>query len=179
MNNQSFSLEPFSPAGPLPYLTIAGNIARRDHTLAIRYALGGHLGSLLIPTPTDMPVRKNGLWEETCFEFFLALKNSHRYWEFNLSPAGHWNVYRFAAYRQGMQEEMAFTSLPFSVQKQSDSLLLALELDLDKIVQADQALEIAISAVIKLRDGEVTYWALTHPGSQADFHHRDSFIVEF
>jgi hypothetical protein len=73
---------------------------------------------------------------------------------------------------------MAFTSLPFSVHNQSNSLSLALKLDLDKIVQADQVLEAAISIVIKLKDGEVTYWALTHCGSQADFHRRDSFIVE-
>ena len=65
--------------------------------------------------PADMPARRDRLWEETCFEFFLAVKNSPRYWEFNLSPAGHWNVYRFADYRQGMQEEPAFASLPFSV----------------------------------------------------------------
>jgi hypothetical protein len=178
MNDQSFSLQPFPPASPLLSLQITGNIARRSNTLAIRYALRGQLAELRIPVEAEMPVRKKELWQETCLEFFLAVKNSHRYWEFNLSPAGHWNVYRFSAYRQGMQEERTFTSLPFSVQKQSDSLLLAMELALDKIVQADQALEVAISAVIKLRDGEVNYWALSHHGLQADFHRRDSFIIE-
>ena len=178
MNDQSFSLQPFPPASPLPHLVITGNITRRSNTLAIRYTLLGYLEEFVIPPLTDMPARKNELWQETCFEFFLAVKNSQQYWEFNLSPAGHWNVYRFAAYRQGMQEEVAFTSLPFRVQNQSDYLLLALELDLDKIVQADQTLEVAISAVIRLGNGEVTYWALTHCGTQADFHRRDSFIVE-
>jgi hypothetical protein len=57
-------------------------------------------------------------------------------------------------------------------------LLLDLELDLAKIVQPDQPLEVALSAVIKFRDGEMTYWALTHRGQQADFHRRDGFIVE-
>ena len=77
-----------------------------------------------------------------------------------------------------MQEEMAFTSLPFNIQNQPDALLLALELDLNKIAQADQVLEIAISTVTKHKDSEVNYWALTHCGSQADFHQRDSFIIE-
>jgi hypothetical protein len=36
----------------------------------------------------------------------------------------------------------------------------------------------AVSAVIKTRRGEVTLWALTHPGPEADFHHRDSFIIK-
>ena len=178
MNDQSFVLRPFPPASALPELKFNGSISRRSNTLAIRYALFGDRAKLVIPEPTDMPARKNGLWKETCFEFFLGVKNAQRYWEFNLSPAGHWNVYRFAAYRQGMHEELAFTSLPFSVQSQSDSLLLALELNVDKIVQVDQPLEVAISAVIIHRDAEVTYWALTHCGPQADFHRRDSFIAE-
>lgn len=179
MNDQSFSLQSFSSASPLPNLKIAGNIARCSNTLAIRYELLGHLAELVIPAQADVLARKNELWEETCLEFFLGIKNSPQYWEFNLSPAGHWNVYRFEDYRQGMQGEVAFTALPFSVQNQSDCLSLALKLDLDKIVQADQALEVAISAVIKLKDGELTYWALTHCGPQADFHRRDSFIIEF
>ena len=126
-------------------------------------------------------LRKNGLWEETCFEFFLGVKGSERYWEFNLSPSGHWNVYRFKSYRQGMQEEPAFTSLPFSVQLYSNSLLLSLGLGLDKIIpqeQVSEVLQVALSAVIKTRDGKTTYWALTHPGPQADFHRRDGFIIE-
>jgi len=183
--NGHFSLEPFDTPGleqattsPLPGLKITGNIARHSNTLIIRYTLLGPPGELVIPPKVYPPARKNELWEETCFEFFLGIKNSPQYWEFNLSPSGHWNVYRFAAYRQGMQEEMALTSLPFSIQNQPDSLSLALDLDLDKIVQADQALEAAISAVIKPKEGEVSYWALTHPGPQADFHRRDSFMVE-
>ncbi|MHC5731039.1 MAG: DOMON-like domain-containing protein, partial [Nostoc sp.] len=111
-------------------------------------------------------------------EFFIGSKDSLRYWEFNLSPAGHWNVYRFDGYREGMQEETAFTILPFSVQNQADGLALALDVDLGKIVSENQAIEVGITTVIKDKDGEVTYWALTHRGAEADFHLRDSFIVE-
>lgn len=185
MNNQSFCLQPFSTpkskqatASLLPDLKIIGNIARSTNTLALGYELLDPLAEVVIPPLADKPVRKNELWQETCFEFFLGIKNSERYWEFNLSPSGHWNIYHFEAYRQGMQEEIAFTSLPFNIQHQSDALLLALKLDLTKLVQADQTLAVAISTVIKHRNSEVTYWALTHPGPQADFHRRDSFIVE-
>jgi hypothetical protein len=138
----------------------------------------GPLAALVIPVPVGNPVRKNALWEETCFEFFLGGKDSDRYWEFNLSPAGHWNVYCFASYRQGMQEEPAFTSLPLSVQSQPDVLRLSTEVDLEKLIPAEQVLNVAISAVIKTMHGGITYWALTHPGPQPDFHRRDSFIIE-
>jgi len=178
MSGRSFSLQPFPPIGPPLNFKITGHIARRPRQLAIRYDLRGDLAELMIPAPADMPARRAGLWEETCFEFFLGVKDSPRYWEFNLSPAGPWNVYRFDGYRQGMAEETAFAALPFDVKQQSDSLLLVLEMNIDKIVRADQPLEVAIAAVIQLAGGGLAYWALTHPGPQPDFHRRDSFLVE-
>jgi hypothetical protein len=178
MNGQRYCLQTFPSAFTLPHLQITGSMARSSNRLDIRYALRGHLAEIAIPLPADMPTRRDRLWEETCFEFFLAVKNSPRYWEFNLSPSGDWNVYGFAGYRQGMHEEPAFASLPFDVKARSDALELTLELDLGKIVRADQPLEVAISAVIKPRTGEATYWALTHGTPRADFHRRDHFLIE-
>ena len=169
MNGRSFSLQPFSPIGPPLTIKITGHIIRRPRQLAIRYDLHGPLASLMIPAPAAVPARRHGLWQETCFEFFLGVKDSPRYWEFNLSPAGPWNVYRFAGYRRGMAEETAFTSLPFSVRRRSNLLQITLELEVERIVAADQPLEVGIAAVIKLAGGGLTYWALLHPGPEADF----------
>jgi hypothetical protein len=36
-------------------------------------------------------------------------------------------------------------------------------------------LELAVTAVVELQDGEILYWALVHPGEQADFHWREGF----
>jgi hypothetical protein len=178
MTGRSFSLKPFPPISPPLNYKITGHIARRSHQLAIRYDLRGDLAELMIPAPADIPARRHGLWEETCFEFFLGVKDGPRYWEFNLSPAGHWNVYRFAGYRRGMAEEIALTSLPVGVRRRPDSLQVALELDVEKMVAANQPLMVGIAAVIKLSGHGVTYWALIHPGPAADFHRRDSFLVE-
>ena len=176
MNSHSFSLKPFSPVG-IP-ITIKGNIGRNSNRFTVNYSLTGFLSNLVIPAPADLPERRNNIWQETCFEFFLGLKDDARYWEFNLSPSGHWNVYRFNAYREGQQEEEAFTSLPFNVSSSTDAFLLDMEFDLDKIITADETLEAGISAVIKQRDGNATHWALTHQNQQADFHKRESFIIE-
>ncbi|MEH2341924.1 MAG: DOMON-like domain-containing protein [Nostoc sp.] len=178
MNNQTFSLQPFPSTESFPHLKITGNISRNDNQLTICYNLGGDLKEIAIVPPSNAPSRKYELWEDTCFEFFLGIKDSLRYWEFNLSPAGHWNIYRFDGYRQGMQEETAFEKLPFSVHNQADGLALVLDVDLDKIVSAEQAIEIGITTVIKNIDGNVSYWALTHRGEEADFHLRNSFIVK-
>jgi hypothetical protein len=178
MNSRSFFLKPFPSSGPVPGIKIKGGIERRSNVLTVCYELLGPLAELGLPAPSEKPARRGALWEETCFEFFIAAKNSGQYWEFNLSPAGHWNIYRFEAYRQGMREEPDITSLPFSIERKPDSFRLSLEFDLDKIIPADQALHAAVSAVLKPINGELTYWALTHPGPQADFHRRDSFIIE-
>jgi len=177
MKPQSFSLQPFSAADPRLAVTITGTIARYANTLAISYELRGPLAELAIPGPADRSARRHRLWEGTCFEFFLAAREEPGYWEFNFSPAGHWNVYRFAAYRQGMAEEGAVRSLPFGLQRRPNSLLLGLEFDLALIIPAGQALVAGIAAVIQLAGGQVTYWAMTHPGPQPDFHRRDSFII--
>jgi hypothetical protein len=178
MNGRDFLLQPFAPAGPPADITIGGTIFRGAATLAIRYVLRGRLAELVIPPPAEIPARRHGLWEATCLEFFLGVKDSPRYWEFNLSPAGHWNAYRFTGYRRGMVEESAFTSLAFSVRHRPDRIEVALELDTGRIVAPDQPLAVALAAVIKPKDQELTYWALTHPGAHADFHRRDSFQLE-
>ncbi|MDI6855032.1 MAG: DOMON-like domain-containing protein [Deltaproteobacteria bacterium] len=177
MREQKFSLTAFPAAGPLPEFTLSGGIARRGHVLTLRYDLHGRLADIAIPRLMKNPGRRQGLWEDTCFELFLVLKGSPQYWEFNLSPAGHWNVYQFVDYRRGMQEEPAFASLPFSIRRGRGAWRLTLEADLRGIIPPGQELEAGVSAVIKLRDGRQTYWALTHCAPEPDFHRRDSFLL--
>ena len=173
-----FSLSPFPAALPQTGIRITGSLGRRDNVLYVRYDLRGLTGEIAIPSPAAMPARRDGLWEETCFELFVCPEKSDRYWEFNFSPAGHWNVYCFDTYRQGMHEEQAFASLPFSVQRHPDALHLSAEVELEKIIARDQNLKAGISAVIRCAAGDCTYWSLTHPGTRPDFHRKDGFALE-
>lgn len=177
MREQKFALAAFPAAGLLPEVTLSGSIARRGQVLTLRYGLHGRLTDIAIARLKKNPGRRQGLWEDTCFELFLGLKGSPQYWEFNLSPSGHWNVYQFTDYRQGMQEEPAFASLPFSIRRSRGVLRLTLEADLRGLIPPVQELEAGISAVIKFRDGRQTYWALTHCAPEPDFHRRNSFLL--
>ena len=177
MNGRDFVLRPFAPTGPGPDITMRAVSARRADILAIRYVLRGRLAELVIPGPAGLPARRHGLWEATCFEFFSGAKNSPGYWEFNLSPAGHWNVYRFEGYRQGLAEESAFVALDFSVRRRPRPAGRCPGTGDRELVAADQPLELA-AAVLEFRGRGLTYWALTHPGARADFHRRDSFQLE-
>jgi hypothetical protein len=177
MSSRSFSLKPFPAGGMAANLKITGNIKRSAAVLSLSYSLRGPLSEILFAPLSDLPARKTALWEETCFEIFLGTNNSDRYWEFNLSPAGHWNVYRFTSYRQGMQEEHAFTSLPVRVLSLPGALRLSLNIDLEKIIPSGHVLEVGISSVVKTADGKTSFWALKHPGPHADFHRREGFLL--
>jgi hypothetical protein len=199
MSEQIFSLQPFPTqpstksakpsAQPLAGSDLAGSdladsdleligtIARRANVLHISYSLLGDLSQVKIPKAAKEATRQRELWEDTCFEFFLGVKNDKEYWEFNLSPAGHWNVYRFDDYRQGMKEETAFTAMPFSVQVEPDALSLSLKLNLGAIFIPTQAIEVGISAVVN-QQGKLSYWSLKHPAKEADFHRREAFLIK-
>jgi len=176
LNPRTFSLIPFqSEDDDRQDLMITGRFGCRDGLLSIRYVLRGNLSDLYIPAPEDTPARKDRLWETTCLELFLGTKGSGTYWECNLSPSGDWNVYRFTGYREGMQEEAAFSSLPFTVRIGQDAIELSLELNVGRIMTEGETIEAGVAAVIATIDGRKSYWALTHPRLQPDFHIRKEF----
>ncbi|MEB3219472.1 MAG: DOMON-like domain-containing protein [Nostocales cyanobacterium 94392] len=174
MRNHTFSLQPFEP--PKTDLQITGEIIRLNHTLTLNYALIGDLEQIEIPSVVDIPTRQDGLWETTCFEFFLGKYKSTHYWEFNLSPSGDWNVYRFERYREVMELENRVHSLPFYILRDYNALFMSLEFNMHCLTTIDKNFDVSITAVIKEKSGHTTYWALKHCGKQADFHLRDSFL---
>jgi hypothetical protein len=177
MRPRRFLLNPFPgeayPAG----LAIGGSVARRADTLSIRFEVRGILSTVSIPAAAEEPRRRDRLWEGTCLELFLGTADSGSYWEFNLSPAGHWNVYRFTCYREGMREEQAFTALPFAVRIGPDSLELSMALDAGTIVPAGETIEAGVAAVIRTIEGGKSHWALVHPASRPDFHRKEGFAL--
>jgi hypothetical protein len=156
-------------------MEITGGIGRRSDLLFLRLSLHADLSELDLPAPEASPARKDRLWEGTCLELFLGVPDSGRYWEFNLSPSGDWNVYRFESCREGMREEPAYSTLPFDVRTEPGILLLSLDLDIGKIVPAANPVEAAACAVVKTVQGKTSHWALFHPGPRPDFHRREGF----
>lgn len=158
-------------------MKIAGTARRRADILSIRCTLRGDMAKVAIPAQSGFPGRMDRLWEDTCLELFLCAGGSEPYWEFNLSPAGHWNVYGFSSCRKGMREEPAFPSLPFAVAIEEGAVRFSIDLDLGNIIPAGHALEMGIAAVIRTTAGSRSYWALAHPGTRPDFHRRDTFTL--
>lgn len=167
----TYSLQPFSPTS---FINIVANVDRQGQYLQIVYELCGNLATVRFPE-LIIPTRKFGLWEETCFEFFLGIPGTTSYWEFNLATSGAWNVFRLANYRSGLTEESAYESMPIQVTRSADRLTLAVKVDLG-VLGVDGPIELSLTAVVQ-QDDDDSYWATRHSGLEADFHLRDSFVV--
>jgi hypothetical protein len=147
--------------------------------LRLRYLLHGPLERLRIPPPAPA-ARMDGLWRHTCFEAFVAGRNSPAYCEFNFSPSGDWAAYGFATYRNGSAPLSCGSPPVILVDRSAELLALATGIDcvLLETLPGQGTLRLALSAVLEEEDGRLSYWALTHPAEAPDFHHPDAFVLE-
>ncbi len=173
-----FRLAPFPGSAGTSGISISGSISCRAGILTVRFEMSGNIGNVDVAPPVDVPERHDNLWEATCFELFLGIPGSDAYLEFNLSPSHHWNAYRFDGYRTGMRNETLLRELPFTTERASDRFSLSLEAGISGLVPGNRPVPAGITAVIRMRDGMTTYWALAHTGAEPDFHRRDSFILQ-
>jgi hypothetical protein len=177
MTEHSFTLVPF-PDLDVPEIRIAGRISREHNLLRVQYSLSGNIEDILFPEVVSQSDRRDNLWKETCFEFFLAIPGQPQYWEFNLSAGRDWNAYHMDAYRRvGFREEQSIQQLQFEVRSDAQCFSVDSVLDLSPIIGSGMHIQAGVTSVIQSRDGHETYWALAHPSRQADFHLRESFIL--
>lgn len=150
-----------------------------DQGLCLRYRLDADPEQLRLPVLTSDPGRADELWRHTCFEVFVAGHQSPAYREFNFSPSGEWAAYAFEGYRSNMTLLQLGSAPKTSWQRKRGQLELVATLPADALVTDENALRIALAAVIEEQSGTITYWALKHPAGQPDFHHPGSFALEF
>lgn len=175
---RTYALRPFPDTG-IPAIEITAHVRRENGLLHIHYELSGETEKIRLPENSVTPSRRDNLWASTCFEFFLALPDDPRYWEFNLSPSGDWNVYQIDAYRRvGFREETSVQRLQVAAKKDARHIRLDAAVDLSPLIAHAQRLQLGIASVIQSLDQHKTYWAVAHPHPEPDFHVRDSFIVQ-
>ena len=150
-------------------------------SLRIEYRLNADCSetprAILLPPAAPSPVQRDGLWQHSCLEAFVADASQSAYWELNLAPSGNWAVYRFDDYRSG-QHPPEGAAPRLAVEQEGGSLTLQLQWLLPLELAQASELAIGITAVLEQRNGTLSYWALHHPGPQADFHRRDGFILQ-
>jgi len=147
-----------------------------ENAIQLSYRLTGDIAKILIPEP--MPANAtDGLWQHTCFELFLAQTDTPAYHEFNFSPSGEWAAYAFQDYRKRMPWTIGQPPVVTSKKTRSE-LILTSRIDAAELLSDGNAhsLQLGVSAVVESLTGELSYWALHHPGERPDFHDRRSFV---
>ncbi|MBI5331163.1 MAG: DOMON-like domain-containing protein [Betaproteobacteria bacterium] len=168
-------LHPHPESPPPPGLNLEAFAIWKREGLQLEFRLAGPLDGLLLPGP-DAPRREEGLWRHTCFEAFFQGEDAPGYGEVNLAPSLAWQVYRFHAYRAGGALE---TSVAPVIQVASEASALVLRATLPQTwLGPGNRLRIGLTAVIETRAGALSYWSLSHPPGQPDFHDTRAFVLE-
>lgn len=174
---QNFFLHPFGPLDEASNMLVSGCVRRCQNRLSLWFHLT-ETETLHLPSHKNTScLRKRELWKDSCFELFFSGSDSPVYWEVNLAPEGHWDVYRFQNYREGMVREERI-QMPCSTIFQADgSFTLHCHLYLDNLGLENYPLCVGVSCVLRHRGNNLSYWALAHNQVQPDFHDRSAFRI--
>jgi len=162
----NIKLAPYTPS----IFEITGQLKKNKDELILHFLLKGKLSELIIPPLNSSQLFKDGLWEHTCFEFFIKDLNEKSYTEFNFSPTGDYAIYKFSDYRQ-RNEKMKCDFIPQIKASQKEN-----ELSLNVCLPTLSG-QIALSAILENKNNEKEYFALIHPDKKPDFHSPASFIL--
>lgn len=149
-------------------------------SLVLSYLVTGRIGDLCIPAAVAA-ARTDELWRHTCFEAFVRASSGPAYYEFNFAPSTHWAAYRFDNYRSGIHVTTEISSPRIEVRSSRACYRLQASLEIDQMStpRIEGAWRMGLAAVIEDTSGHKSYWALAHPPGKADFHHSDSFALQF
>ena len=158
-----------------------GGLLELSYSLRPSYS-DGDLLALALPSqePASVPMhgdRCDELWKHNCFEAFIGLPGSKQYWELNVSPLGHWNLYSFESYRHAGSDLVEALPPSLTMQQTRRDCRCDVVLDLRPWWPIEGMPELGLTMVVEEKDGRLSYWALSHPGEVADFHDRRSFLI--
>lgn len=181
----TFSLTPHPAAQVQGVSSLVCQLSRIPGGLAASYRLEGELECLRVPDAREAPRFADELWRHTCFEMFIARKETPDYLELNFSPSGEWAAYAFARYRERVpldaEVDLAALHPRVVAHRSTGKLVVDVVVPLERLPPryADEPLLLGLSTVIEAHDGSLSYWALRHPSAKPDFHHPNAFALEF
>ncbi|UIP05813.1 DOMON-like domain-containing protein [Erythrobacter sp. SDW2] len=172
---QAYPLIPHAAKPPLAVRAVEARVGNHDpHWLSLRWRIDASAG-VVVPPPAGK-LRRDGLWQTTCFELFLQPDGEAGYCEFNLSPSEAWNVYDFHAYREGMCERKAARAPVLTMRPGSSFAIF--DAAIPRSLLPTEPCAMGLTAVIEETGGHKSYWSIAHPDTDApDFHHAACFAA--
>lgn len=129
-----------------------------------RFRLAGDIGAIKIPPATES-VRRDNLWQTTCFEIFWQPFGGSYYREFNLSPSSRWACYDFDDVRVNGRDAPV-EAIEIVCRHDAGELVLDAEIASELPVPAD----VALNAIVEDKEGNIQFWALAFQPGKAEFH---------
>ncbi|MDG0816084.1 DOMON-like domain-containing protein [Bdellovibrio svalbardensis] len=144
--------------------------------LILEFTIRGDIGQVCFAESSLVAARRDELWKHTCLECFFStgLEESAPYFEVNCAPSGDWNAYAFSSYRQGMTPSQNLGVKLTHRESSENEAFFRISVSGDDLLHARH---LGMTAVIEFTDGTRSFFALAHPGPQADFHLKKSFSI--
>jgi len=147
-----------------PVRAVTASVTATAQGCEAEFRLDGHIPGIVLP-PAAVCLRRDNLWQTTCFEIFWQPLGEKSYREFNLSPSGQWAAYDFDSFREGMRDAPV-EAIAISCSHDAAGLVLHASIAADLPAPA----QVALNAVAEHADGAKQYWALAFPPGKPEFH---------
>ncbi|WP_372654284.1 hypothetical protein [Halobacteriovorax sp.] len=150
-------------------LEILASAFLNETSLILNYKLQGNLNSIKLPKKNELK-REIGLWETTCFEFFLLNDFDKSYYEFNFSPSGKWNCFFFKNQGDPLKEAECRVN-NFECITEENNFEMRIELDMTSLGQSFRRVdEFKMNLTTVIDSDSLSYWALEHGKERPNFH---------
>lgn len=177
MKSSKFTLKPFPLSTHSQKFSSSGQVNFLPNEINCSLTLSGPIHEINIREQNAKPEKREGIWESTCFELFIADEDNKHYLEWNFCPSGDWWCMEFRDYRDPKEDFRWEQSPVIEVKQDIDSLTMIAQFKLPEHYQ-EKKLSLGVTAVIDHPQGEKSYWALSHPEDKPDFHDSGHFLLK-
>lgn len=176
----SYALQPFQRCDEI---TVFSAIEAINATqIQVAFWLTDPYQQVIYPAVAPSIQRQDFLWEQTCFELFMGLKQSDEYREIHCSPAQSWQAYAFEEYRYPEQMPPVQADDIELLFLQRTKYGVNASIDVKKWLNTQQKtlmdVYVGMTAVIQTNE-KVHYFAMQHSGQHADFHNKRDWLHLF
>jgi hypothetical protein len=158
-------------------IDLKAGLQMKGSNIEVEFLLTGDVSSIEMPSREENGRRVIGLWESTCFEFFVLNNETLSYYEFNFSPEGHWNAFYFPKKKAPLKEAENFLELVSNQKLTDNTYKLTVSIDLYRFHPGfwqEGKMSFGLTSVIE-SNKKISYWAINHLDDKPNFHNFETF----
>ena len=155
-------------------LSIESTLTLYQDRISLHFKISGALTNYQFPKKEKLK-RANELWKATCFELFLANSKTQSYYEINISPTLHWNIYYLDTYRAEPKEVIVSSEPLIKIREDKQSYEIDFELKCEAL-DLEEFDQYNLAVILLNVENERKFWVVNPVGESPDFHNRGSFF---